>query len=358
MRHDVQRSHPLWVYDDDDWKLMHGDDKLPLGDLICPEPGCRAELVAVEVRKTGTRFLRNRPGTSECGHALGRAQSGGPPSAEHRWLQQRLAEMCGDLGHSAIQEHYESRADVWVHSTPPLAIEVQRWPTAFADRSRARQSTGANVLWLLPESASSQKAAKELFRQPAARVRVFEEGSRHVSATPWNPGHSDRVWLSIGATVMRPSADGLTLVSAGNYDAKTFLREVLDGRRRWFGPREVGFKYGSGWARPDEVEQMRAARARVKLRVPAPTLQAWPALVATDRPAVADQAPPTDTPPVAAAPSIPGPEDFPSRPASGSADAVSQAELTHKVDPPTPSVMSGSTQRGWFRRFRTWLTGV
>ena len=259
-RRDVHRRHPLWVYDDDDWDVMYGENKVPTGDLICPEDGCRAELVAVE-RKSGTRFLRNRKGTADCGHAFGRPSGGGPPSPEHRWLQQRLAMLCADLGYEAIPEHAESRADVWVTSTPPLAIEVQRWPTAFAKRGDARRAKGAKVLWLLPERASSPKANRALFQQPAARIRVMHREDRTKEAKPWEPGHSGRVLVWIGATVMK-IGDDETLVSAGNYDALVFLREVLSGERRWYGPNEPGFAFGSGWARPGDVEQMRAALRR------------------------------------------------------------------------------------------------
>lgn len=259
-RRDVHRRYPLWVYNPDDWRTMKD---LPVGDLICPKPGCRAELVPVE-RKTGTRFLRNRPGTSDCGHAFARGQGGGPPSPEHRWFQQRLAMLCADLGYDAVQEHYASRADVWVESAPPLAIEVQRVNTNFSDRSVARRTHGANVLWLLPESASSPKAGKELFRQPAARIRVMKREDRSVEAKPWEPGHTGQVLLWIGATVMRPSEDGLALVSAGNYDAKEFLRDVLSGARRWYGPNEPEFRFGSGWAIPTDVESVREQRAAVQ----------------------------------------------------------------------------------------------
>ncbi|MGL4339675.1 MAG: hypothetical protein ACRCSP_04525 [Rhodoglobus sp.] len=258
-RRDVHRRHPLWVYNEDDWRLMRSG--LPTGDLICPEEGCRAELVAAQLQKSGTRFLRNRPGTPDCGHAFGRGRGGGPMSAEHRWFQQRLAQLCGDLGYEAIQEHYDSQADVWVKASPPLAIEVQRWPTAFSHRSSVRQAKGANIVWFLPESASSKKAGDQLFGQPAARLRVFKRGNHTEEARPWEAGHSGRVVLMVGATVMRPTIEGLSLESAGNYDARDFLDEVLKGKRQWYGPNEPGFKYGAGWARPDDVEQMRAKRS-------------------------------------------------------------------------------------------------
>ena len=66
LRRDIHLDEPMCVFNDSDWELMHGKDRLPTGTLICCEPGCRAELVAVQL-KNGTRFLRNRP-NQNCGH--------------------------------------------------------------------------------------------------------------------------------------------------------------------------------------------------------------------------------------------------------------------------------------------------
>ncbi|GEB46553.1 hypothetical protein MTE01_24980 [Microbacterium testaceum] len=270
-RRDLWRRHPLWVYDPDDWKLITGSQT---GDLICPKPGCRAELVKVQ-RSNGTRFLRNRPGTVDCGHAFGRVSRGGPPSAEHTWLQQRLAMLCADLGYAAFPEY--AHADVWVDGPRPHAIEVQRWTTDFAARTSARRHAGADVIWLLPESATSPQLKRALFRQPAARLRVFQAPGRSVEARPWEPGHTGRVRLWVGATVMRMADDGRSLTSAGNYDAREFLREVLSGERLWYGPNAVGFAYGSGWARVEDVAAVRAVHRR-----PArPRVQTEPAAAAT-----------------------------------------------------------------------------
>ncbi|SKC53936.1 hypothetical protein SAMN06295973_1795 [Plantibacter cousiniae] len=348
-RRDVHRRYPLWVYDDDDWSKMKD---LPVGDLTCPKPGCRAELVPVE-RKTGTRFLRNRPGTSDCGHAFARGQGGGPPSAEHRWFQQRLVMLCADLGYEAMQEH--AYADVWVQAKPPLAIEVQKWATNFTVRSAARQSNGADVLWLLPESASSRQAGQDLFRHPAARIRVLRRGSRTEEARPWEPGHSGRVVLWIGATVMRPSPDGLSLVSAGNYDAREFLREVLNHERRWYGPNESGFKFGAGWARVADVEQMRTRRAQQLLsetqRPPAVVPQApVPSAPQPDKesgpPSVRPE-PETEAEDLALVPIADPRAPVRSTPMPTSAPEVGPPFLPHPVTP---------TRRPWFQRLRAWLT--
>lgn len=343
---------------------MYGENKVPTGDLICPEANCRAELIAVE-RKNGTRFLRNRSGTSDCGHAFGRPSGGGPPSPEHRWLQQRLAMLCGYLGYQAVPEHGPSHADVWVTSTPPLAIEIQRWPTAFADRSAARRSKGAKVLWLLPESASSPKVGQALFRHPAARIRVMHREDPTRQAKPWEPEHSGHVRVWIGATVMKLGDDG-TLVSAGNYDALTFLREVLDGRRQWYGPNEPGFKFGSGWARTEDVTQMRHAllqRTRMtrtaalvtgavknsppsQPRTPAP--EPYPKPAAPQKPGFPSHASPPDGPI----------QEQPDRESLDATAIDSPTNDTHQEKSPTPSVTQPQPEPVWLQRLRAWLTGA
>lgn len=361
-RRDVHRRHPLWVYDDDDWDVMYGENKVPTGDLICPEAGCRAELVAVE-RKSGTRFLRNRKGTADCGHAFGRPSGGGPPSPEHRWLQQRLAMLCGDLDDEAIPEHAESRADVWVASTPPLAIEVQRWPTSFAKRGDTRCAKGAKVLWLLPESASGPKVNRALFEQPAARIRVMHRKDRTKEAKPWEPGHSGRVLVWIGATVMKIGDDG-TLVSAGNDDARAFLREVLSGERRWYGPIEPGFAFGSGWARPGDVKQMRATLRSATTAQVAPS--GTVAVANTPQKEVEPPAArPTRATATAPCPMPPAPalatdgDTLESCTHRHSPDAVppdSPAHGTREAPPPTPPITDVPPRTGWFQRLMTWLT--
>lgn len=358
LRRDVHCRDPLSVYNDADWDLMHGANKLPTGDLICPEPGCRAELVGVQ-NKDGTRFLRNRPGSSGCGHASGGSRGGGRPSEEHSWLQRRLIMLCSDLGYKAIPEHYESRADVWVASTPPLAIEIQRWGTNFAKRTAARQFLGANVLWLLPESASRPKAG-ELFRWPAARIRVYDRGDRTQSAKPWLPGHSGRVLLWIGATVLRPRADGRAFESAGNYDAKTFLREIIEEKRRWYGPDEEGFQSRPGWARLDDVDQVRAALRRAAMRRPS---SAAPVPAAsTQAPAIdlariqgllrtAQQSPTTPTVVPAAAIPVPDTEDQ-VRPDAPASDVRDQMPPEWN---PVAALATGSSAEGrWRQRLRAW----
>ncbi len=342
-RRDVHRRYPLWVYDDDDWRAMRD---LPVGDLICPKPGCRAELSPVQL-KTGTRFLRNRRGTSDCGHAFAQGQGGGPPSPEHRWLQQRLAMLCDELGYESMQEH--AYADVWVNSTPPWAIEVQKWATNFAVRSAARRASGANVLWLLPESASSKKVGRDLFRHPAVRIRVLRRGSRTEEAKPWEPDHSGRVLLWVGATVMRPSRDGLTLVSAGNYDARDFLREVLAGERQWYGPNEPGFKFGAGWAKSADVERMRARRAAHQQSRVVPL----PATSVSSTPIAAPLANESELPSPAEVAAVPVVQPMASASAPTVTPSVPAPELDHAL---REHVTPPPARRPWLHRLRVWLT--
>lgn len=266
LRRDVQLSQPLWVGNDADWALMHGPSKLPTGTLICAEEGCRRPLVAVFLKATATRFLRNHPDGPACGHGFDEPSGGGGlMSDEHRWLQQRVKMLCEDLGHPSLLEHYASRSDVWVENvTPgpgvpgkPLAIEVQRWSTRFAERTQRRQDLGATVLWMFPESAKSGAATQALFEFPSVRIRVMRADNRRVSVTPWKADHSGRVRLCVGGTVMRFDASKRAMVSAGNYDAKAFIQEVLSGERDWYPRGTVGFPT-AGWARVEDVTRMRA----------------------------------------------------------------------------------------------------
>lgn len=123
-------------------------------------------------------------------------------------------------------------ADLWVHTDPPIAVEVQRVPTNIGKRSKSRKKHGASTIWLLTESAVDPKLNRDLFRYPAARIRVIDE-DRRTAVKPWStPGSSKRARLKVGATVLRLDENGLAFESEGNYDAKKFFQEVFDGRRR------------------------------------------------------------------------------------------------------------------------------
>ena len=253
LRRDIHLDEPMCVFNDADWELMHGKDRLPTGTLICCEPGCRAELVAVQL-KNGTRFLRNRP-SQNCGHTSVVGCGGGPHTPEHRWIQRRLRNLLSSLNVEVTLEH--KYADLWVHTDPPIAVEVQRVPTNIGKRSKSRKKHGASTIWLLTESAVDPKLNRDLFRYPAARIRVIDE-DRRTAVKPWStPESSKRARLKVGATVLRLDENGMAFESEGNYDAKKFFQEVFDGRRRWVGRDCEETNHFSGWVRTQDLNYVR-----------------------------------------------------------------------------------------------------
>lgn len=157
---------------------------------------------------------------------------------------------------------------------------------------------------------------------------------------------------------MRRSTDGLTLVSAGNYDAREFLRELLEGERRWYGPNEPGFKFGSGWARPDDVEQVRAARHRAaasRLPGPLPTVVAIPPAAGTApsvrEPALDDQE--HGVTPVA--PEAPRREDADRHQISDATAKDAPPSAGCDLRPPELPVADVPARRGWLQRLMTWF---
>lgn len=233
----------LWVYDERDWAVMRAQ---PSGTLVCPVAGCGSPFTAPRENQYGTRWLADRPG-SDCSHTLTRPGSGGGPmSAQHRWMQERLRRMCAALGQEAIPEHHATNADLYLPGVR-LAIEVQRWPTDFAGRTAARERAGAQVLWLITEDAAGRGVERALRRQPCVRVRVHERGERRKRLQPWlRPEEASRAVLSVGARVafIDQKAGRLRL---GWRDGCGFLAEVIDGRRIWL-PDIVPGRAGPGGA--------------------------------------------------------------------------------------------------------------
>lgn len=244
---------------------MHGENKLPTGSFVCPAPNCTMELVAYY--RNGKRFLRKRPGTQGCNHHLPTSNTFGPMSDEHLWFQRRIAFLIEEyIGLPAHLEH--NYADIWVESDPPLAIEIQRWPSDVDARAKRRQQLGAKTIWLFPESADSPQIDQALFNHSVARVRVFKQGSTNSfpETKPWE-NKTDRGWrVSIGATVlgMKQQREGskktrISLESIGNYDAITFFREIIEKKRRWYDKQELDSMVYSGWAYHEEYEYVRAS---------------------------------------------------------------------------------------------------
>ncbi|MGL6235924.1 MAG: hypothetical protein ACRC20_11330 [Segniliparus sp.] len=115
LRGDPPGSRTLWVYDEQDWAVMRA---LPSGALVCPEPGCGSPFTVARQNQHGTRWLADRPG-SDCAHTLTRpGAGGGPMSAQHRWMQERLRRMCAALGQEAIPEHHATNADLYLPGAP------------------------------------------------------------------------------------------------------------------------------------------------------------------------------------------------------------------------------------------------
>lgn len=215
----------LDVLDPHGWARLRA---APSGSLRCPEPGCAQRLTTV-LHADGTRFLRNLPGEPDCGHGAH------PMSAEHRWLQERLAGIARSLGQPATVEHRATFADVYLPDVR-LALEVQRWPTDFAGRTLARRRLGADVIWLLrvPPGQPSTRLARALFHQPAVRLVVHQRGAWATELLPWaDPASGADAVLSVHGTVARhdPAGDQLT---TRPMDAAAFLAEVVSGARRWY----------------------------------------------------------------------------------------------------------------------------
>ncbi|GED05155.1 hypothetical protein AUR04nite_06870 [Glutamicibacter uratoxydans] len=271
-------------------------------------------------------------------------------TAEHLWFQNAISGLCAELGYEAIQEDYESRADILVQSSPPVAVEIQRVSTDFNKRTLTRQNLGMNVLWLIPETAKNSRSINHaLFNQPAARIRVFNKNDRTTEVKPWLPDYSGSYDLLIGATVMKIGSDGQLLVSTGNYSARQFLREVLSGERKWFGPNEKYFKFGSGWARPEDVEQVRAnnresVSSHAQIRVPNDTENVVSDSLDTDGSTLRSLETEISTPK-----SCPTTE-------SGSPELLSTSQSQLPPNNPQDTSMDNPAKAGWFKRLINWFT--
>lgn len=262
VRNEPRRARPLWVWDAEDWKLMQ---TMAEGQLVCPHPACTTSFTKPIENKHGTRFLRDMPGAS-CSHYLPRehGEGGGPVSAQHRWLQGRLARICELLGYDVFPEHPETNSDVFVE-TARFAIEVQRWTTKFEERTRKREQVeGVRVLWLLTEDLNSRRANSALFTLPAARIRVHARDDHSKRLAPWlNPTEEKQAILSVYATVATLHRETCRL-GTGFFDAYKFLKEILSGHRRWHPPGTPGLPKprAGAWVLDEDMERIRNPRPR------------------------------------------------------------------------------------------------
>jgi hypothetical protein len=163
-------------------------------------------------------------------------------SAEHLWLEGRVARVCAVAGQKAVTEDYTTHADVYVPDVQ-LAIEVQRWSTDYQLRTDSRRRQGANVLWLLPEDGGAPNARssqKALFSLPAARLRVHHRNSRQLLLQPWvYPEQRFDARLTVYGTVGKLNRETLKLENR-MHDLAAFLDEIFTGRRVWCPPGTQG----------------------------------------------------------------------------------------------------------------------
>ncbi len=264
-RHAVRKDDPdsplYWVGNEADWREVRRHPHMP---LECPER-CGVELISVErhANQYTPRFFRIKPPGPRCDHWKPRGL-GGPESAQHDWLKNKLAEIARDLGYSAVVEHWPTRADVYVESSPPFCLEIQLRSTSFTARTQARGSHGASVCWLIRDGLDTPSANEALARAQAVRFRVVD-GNRRL-AEPWHdppgsgPANDPRVEV-FKAIVTRPrdylKAGVPWFRDIGYMDARQFLDEILSGRRRPYHGWELGLRQAA-WALDADVTDYRA----------------------------------------------------------------------------------------------------
>lgn len=246
----------LNVHSESAWHLMRAN---PKPKLKCPVESCNVSLVAVD--RQGTRHLRNAPGSVDCKHFTARqpdhsTRGGGPMSAEHLWYQQEIAKQVGRRRHlRATIEDYASNADLVIvnaETSRSIAIEIQRWDTDIAERTKHRLSLGHEVIWLITDSAQlSPDMQRQVFTTRGAfiRVRTFEKP--YVALSPWeiepNQRRATPVMEVSGTTVGLNPATGW--LQARPMPLMQVLVEILDGKREWLFPGEAIFKGSSGAGR-------------------------------------------------------------------------------------------------------------
>jgi len=296
----------LQVWDVDDWALMHGTKRR----LVCFQPGCEQELVAVQ--REGTRFLRCktggscthiRPGTRHVGflpQGMGTQEAGGAPmSAEHRWMQQRLHYLVRHFTHPAtgvkfapILEDPLTRADVYVPEVA-MALEVQRWDTKFAERTQQRAAKGVqSTVWFLPTTPprSLQRTVAVLpENQPVLRYGMHLKDHRDeaLEIQPWGAIdetlplaqqqrllklQAEKVWLylTLDVAVFGPTTASSPLRlqwSTATRNGWNLLEQVILGKMMWCPagtfalPLKGGRKVGGWVLRADLDRAQRASKA-------------------------------------------------------------------------------------------------
>jgi hypothetical protein len=267
-RHAVRKGDPesplYWVGNDEDWREVR---RRPRVALECPER-CGVELVSVEnpAYLYAPRFFRVKPPRPACDHWEPPPGHGGPEGPQHDWLKNKLAEIARSLGYTAVVEHWRTRADVYVESSPPFCLEIQLRSTSFDTRTRARENHGAKVCWLIRDSLNTPSANEALTRAQAVRFQVID-GSRRV-AQPWCDSASSVVSgtlrvMVFGTIAAAPRPQDLLRRGEawfrmdGYLDAQQFLDEILSGRRRPYSGPGLGLRRAV-WALDTDVADYRA----------------------------------------------------------------------------------------------------
>ncbi|MDZ5144011.1 hypothetical protein [Microbacterium testaceum] len=280
----------MTVTDDQDFLTVHHK---PEFDIRCPDTACGSRLTPKQNR-SGTRWLAARPGEVRCDHHLvslqppstaGRGGGGGEETPEHRWMKARIARVCAVMGFDAFVEHAPTHADVFV-ADPGLALEYQRWDTAFALRDNARRSAGATqTIWFFPEPPRRKLTKAESARARVFREQVFQRGGVFITAAhqddaqriqkPWErPGDAElnrSTRLYVSASVVVYDRQNGSLKYARALPFHKFIRDVARGDRTLQDVR-VRLKDGSHvrrrvWVLASDLEKVMAGRQKARKSV-------------------------------------------------------------------------------------------
>lgn len=370
-------KEPLWAGSDDDWEVVLKNR----ASVICDKPGCRQPLIVRNPVKRARHFAYPRNAETVCDHN----NNLGPEDANtaeisdrHLWMQEQLTTICRQLGHSATAEHWPTRADVYVNTTK-TALEVQQRRTEFAERTATRIKHGASqTIWMLSHDARDPQCDNALFTLPAVRFKVVDarrtDNTRTIEFEPWTDpaALNEYATIDIFATTWQLT-DTAPYLERRRMDLRTFLDEVLSGRRLWHKkhrltpPNKKGYPQG-GWILTEDLNEVNtrknrdakaaAERARISAAQQNPPEQtepppdpepyvdpppqpppdpepanATPAAAPPATPAPAPVRPRPATPPQAAADPKPAPKPLPAPPQRPATQQVPQGA---RPTPPAP----------------------
>ncbi len=262
-------------------------------------------------------------------------------SAQHRWFEARLARVCEVLGYEAIPEHYPTFADVYV-TEPRYCLEVQRWSTEFAARTKERVGKGAKVLWMLTEDATSRRVTEALFTLPAVRLKVVSRWNHQIQLQPWeNPEQNrDAILIVYGTVARRRLPTGKFQTS--QMDALQFLKEVFEGNRSWVRPSAVN--HGVWALQPDVQAHSLARLARIRAQTEGMKSQE------SAQPEERRPKQPSESPAISDSQG----EDAPVAPASPDETVEAPASM-RMAEVPVDETPDPGSPRPWWRRMLNWL---